>query len=70
MFYNYGFPFYRSPYAGFYGSSYPSWGYGGYGGYNSFSGINAVNSAVSTQSLVNTGTATGISQISTPSVIF
>lgn len=72
----YGYPFYRSPFVGGYGYGlgYPSWGYGGGGGYggygNNYGGINAVGSAISSQNLINTGSAVGISQISTPSVIF
>ena len=71
MFSSYMFPFYRSPFYGypgigpgfgFYG--YPGVGYGGYGN------INAIGSAISNQRLINTGTATGISQISNPSVIW
>jgi hypothetical protein len=72
MFYGYGYPFYRSPYINNFGFGYPTWNYGGYGnGYgNNYGGINAVGSAISNQSLINTGIATGINQISTPSVIY
>lgn len=57
---------------------FPGFGFG-FGGINQnigivpgfgFGGINAIGSAISSQSLINTGTATGISQISTPTVIF
>ncbi len=64
-------PFYRG--IG-YGYSYPGFGYPypgfGYGGYNSINSINAIGSAISNQRLINTGTATGINQISTPTVIW
>jgi hypothetical protein len=65
-------PFYRSgwgyPGIGYgYGYGYPTWNYGGYGyGY----GSNIVGSAIANQSVVNTGTASGINQIATPSVIW
>lgn len=62
MFYRY--PFYRSPFVPYYG-----WGWGG-SFVNSNFGINAIGSAISNQSLINTGVATGINQISTPTVIW
>ncbi len=66
----YGYPFYRSPYVGGfgypYGYGYPNWGFNGYGGYSS----NIVGSAIVGQSVINTGTAAGINQIATPSVIW
>lgn len=51
----------------------PGFGFGGFRpgfGFGNFNGINAVGSAISTQSLINTGTATGINQISTPTAIW
>lgn len=65
-------PFYRSgwsyPQFGYgYGYGYPTWGLGGYGGYY---GTNIVGSAIAGQSVINTGTATGINQIASPSVIY
>ena len=70
MFLSYVYPFYRSPFAG--GFVYPQFGYGypghGYGG--SVNSINAIGSAISNQSLINTGSAIGITQISTPTVIW
>lgn len=59
-------PFYRGwgyPAYGF-GYGYP-WGFGGYG-YSS----NIIGSAIANQSLVNTGTISGVSQIATPTVIW
>ena len=67
MFYSYGFPFYRSPFVGSFGFGYPLFGFGGF---NSFGGINAVGSAIANQSLINTGTASGINQIASPTVIW
>lgn len=65
-------PFYRPWGYGYpaIGYGYPVWGYPGYAGYSSFNGINAIGSAISNQSLINTGTATGIIQTSTPTVIW
>jgi len=51
---------------------YP-YGYGGYGGYPyGYGGYssNIIGSAISNQNLVNTGTAVGVNQISTPTVIW
>lgn len=61
-----GYPGYGPGYGYGFGYGYPTWNYGGY---NSFNGINAVGSAIANQSIVNTGTASGINQIATPSVI-
>lgn len=72
MYAGYMYPFYRSPYYGGYG--YPGFGFGygavpgfSYGNYNS---VNAIGSAISNQSIVNTGSAIGITQISTPTAIW
>lgn len=79
MYTGYMFPFYRSPYYGYgYPGIGPGFGYGGYGygvpggfgGYGSFTGVNAIGSAISTQNLVNTGTAIGVTQTSTPTAIW
>jgi hypothetical protein len=64
-------PFYRGGwgygYPGYgYAYGYPAWNYGGYGGY----GTNVIGSAIAGQSVINTGTAAGINQIATPSVIY
>ena len=69
MFLGYVYPFYRSPFAG--GFVYPHIGYGypGYG-YSSVNSINAIGSAISNQRLINTGSAIGITQTSTPTVIW
>jgi hypothetical protein len=61
-------PFYRGGwgygYPGWsFGYGYPSWGYGGYSS-------NVIGSAIANQSVVNTGVASGINQIATPSVIW
>lgn len=48
------------------GWGYPGWNYGGNWGYSS----NIIGSAVANQSIINTGSATGINQIATPSVIW
>jgi len=74
MFSGYLYPGYRSWGFGYpgYGFGYPTWGFGGVGiagGYGGF-GTNVIGSAIANQSLVNTGTATGINQIATPSVIW
>ena len=63
----YVYPFYRS----FIPSAYPMWGYGGYPmGYPGGSfGTNIVGSAIANNSLVNTGTAVGVIQTATPTVI-
>lgn len=61
--FGYIYPFYRSPYilGGYpYGIPY------GYGGYSS----NVIGSAIANQSLVNTGTAIGVNQVATPTVIW
>lgn len=70
-------PFYRSPGFGFgypYGSSpYGGYPYGGYpyGGYGNYgTAINAIGSQFGSQSFINTGVATGISQVFSPSNIF
>lgn len=57
MFRNFYYPFYRSY---VYPGIYPSWGYTN----------NIIGSAISNQQLVNTGTAIGVNQISTPTVIW
>lgn len=66
MFYS---PYYRSPYS-FYpyygGGSYGYAPFGGYGGYGSYYGINSIGSQFSNQSLVNTGSMIGSSQIQSP----
>jgi hypothetical protein len=53
--------------------NYPfTYGYGsgfGYGGYGGF-GSNIIGSAVANQSLINTGSITGVNQIATPTVIW
>lgn len=61
----YVYPFYRSFMPTAY--PYPMWGYGGYP-MGSF-GTNIVGSALATNSLVNTGTAVGVIQTATPTVI-
>jgi hypothetical protein len=66
-------PFYSRPFGFGYpsmGYGYPAWGFPGYAGYNSYNGINAIGSAISNQSLINTGSAIGITQTSTPTVIW
>jgi hypothetical protein len=65
MYTGYLYPYYRSfPYA------YPAYGYPwGFGGYGNYSSNNIIGSAVANQSLINTGTAAGINQIATPTVI-
>ena len=64
-------PFYRGYGFGYpaYGYGYPTWGYGGYGNFGGY-GSNVIGSAVVGQSVINTGTASGINQIATPSVIW
>jgi len=64
--FGYAYPFYRSPYMF---GGYP-YGYGGYGGYPYGYSSNIIGSAISNQNLVNTGTAVGVNQISTPTVIW
>ena len=64
MFYH---PYYRTPYYGFgypygYGYGYP---YGNYG-----TAINAIGSQFNSQSLINTGVATGVNQIFSPTNIY
>jgi hypothetical protein len=70
MYTGYLYPYYRSfpyPYPAY---GYPAWGYGGvWGGYGNYSANNIIGSAVANQSLINTGTAAGINQIATPTVI-
>lgn len=61
--YGYHYPFYRSPYVG---SFYPMSPYSSY--YNS--SFNAFNSQFANQSIVNTGSATGINQIFSPTQIY
>lgn len=57
MFRNFYYPFYRSyAYPGF----YPGYGYTN----------NIIGSAISSQRFVNTGTAIGVNQISTPTVVW
>lgn len=68
-------PFYRNAW-GYgnpaYGYGYPSWGYGGIGaGWGNWGyGNNVVGSAIANQNVINTGTATGIVQTATPTVIW
>ena len=67
----FGYPGYGMGFPGF-GIGYPGYGIGypGYGfGTTSF-GANIVGSAIANQSLINTGTATGITQTATPTVIW
>jgi hypothetical protein len=61
--YGYYYPFYRSPYIG---PFYPVSPYTPY--YNS--SFNAYNSQIADQRIVNTGTATDISQIFSPTQIY
>lgn len=56
---------------------FPGFGFGGINqsiglvpGFGFGLGVNAIGSAISNQSLINTGSAIGVSQISTPTVIF
>ena len=69
MFPGYMYPFYRSPFAG--GFVYPTYGFG-YPAYGigTFNSINSIGSAISNQRLINTGIANGITQTSTPTVIW
>ena len=53
-------PFYRSWGFPAYGFGYP-WGFGSFG-------TNIVGSAIANQSLINTGSIVGVSQIATPTV--
>lgn len=62
----YHYPFYRS--FGYAPYPYPVWGYSGYPSYANY-GSNIVGSAIANNSLINTGTAMGISQVATPTVI-
>lgn len=61
------YPFYRSPHA--FGYGYPAYGYGypypayGYGN-------NIIGSAIGTNSVINTGSITGVTQTTTPTVIW
>lgn len=57
--YGYYYPFYRSPYVAPYWPNQPFYPY-----FNS--SINAFDSQFANQSIVNTGTATGINQIFSP----
>lgn len=57
-------PFYRTWGYPIYGFGYP-WGFGSYGYSN-----NIIGSAIANQSLINTGTISGVSQIATPTVIW
>ena len=57
------YPFYRS----YVPAPYPIWGYSGYPIGNF--GTNIVGSAIANNSLVNTGTAVGVIQTATPTVI-
>ena len=60
MYAHYLYPVYRFPVYGFpYG--YPAYGFGGYG--------NFIGSAFGYNNLINTGTASGITQIASPVVI-
>lgn len=71
MYSGYLYPFYRGyPYPVVY--PYVGWGSYGYApyGYGYSYGSNIIGSAVANQSLINTGTATGINQIATPTVIW
>lgn len=69
MYPGYLYPFYRSySYPVVY--PYSSWGSYGYAPYGYGYGSNIVGSAVANQSLINTGTASGITQIATPTVIW
>lgn len=63
----YYYPFYRS-----FGYGYPYGGYpfGGYPFGNYGTAINAIGSQFNNQSLINTGVATGISQVFTPTNIY
>ena len=74
MYTGYMYPFYRSPFIGGFGypGIGPGFGFGGYPGYGygSYTGVNAIGSAISNQSLVNTGSAIGVTQTSTPTVIW
>jgi hypothetical protein len=72
MYSGYMYPFYRSWAVGYpgYGVGYPAWGYGGYPGYGSYNGINAIGSAIANQSIINTGSVFGLTQTSTPTVIW
>jgi hypothetical protein len=63
MFYNYIYPYYRYspvPYMPYYGGA--GWGYPGYANY----GSNIIGSSIANNELINTGTATDISQIANP----
>ena len=68
MFNSYLWPNYRSSY--FYPYIYPNFGYGYPYGYGNYSSSNIIGSAIANQSLVNTGTAVGVNQIATPTVIW
>jgi hypothetical protein len=68
MFNSYLWPNYRSSY--FYPYAYPNFGYGYPYGYGNYSSSNIIGSAIANQSLVNTGTAVGVNQIATPTVIW
>ena len=57
-------PFYRSWGFPAYGFGYP-WGFGSFGFSN-----NIVGSAIANQSLINTGSIVGVSQVATPTVIW
>lgn len=66
-------PYYRAwgygyPYG--YGYGYPAWGFGGTGWRNWGYGSNIIGSAIANQSVINTGTASGIVQTATPTVIW
>lgn len=67
MYSGYMYPFYRSiPYYPPVVWGYPYMPYGGYGGFSS----NIIGSAIANNSLINTGTAFGITQTATPTVIW
>lgn len=71
MFNSYLYPYYRFVPVAYYGGGgwggYP--GYSGYPGYANY-GSNFFGSSVSNNELINTGTATGISQIANPITIW
>lgn len=68
MYNGYYYPFYRS-FPGYPGPFYPQYPY--YANYANYgSSINAFQSQLSNQSVINTGTATGINQVFTPTAIY
>ena len=62
MYLGYRYPYYRSPY----GSIYPYPAYG----YPSYYGVNAIGSAIAMNSVINTGSMFGVTQIASPTVIY